>query len=225
MENTNESLSIEERINKGEQFIEKNKKIIIIVASVIAAIVLGYFGFTKLYLEPKQKAALEEMFYAEHYFEQREWKKAAEGDGKHAGFLDIIDGYGITKAANLSQYYAGICYLQMGKFDDAVTHLKKFSCDDILMQGKAMGAIGDAYLELNNDAEALNYYKKAAEKGDNNLIAPEYLLKAGLLYEVQKDYTNALSCYEKIKNDYRESFEGREIDKYIAKAKALSSAK
>ncbi len=225
MEKTNENLSVEERINKGEQFIEKNKRIIIIVASVIAIAILGYFGFTKLYMDPKQKEASEEMFYAEHYFEQKEWEKAIKGDGKHLGFLDIIDAYSITKAANLAHYYAGVSYLQLGKYDEAITYLQGFSSDDILVQGKALGLIGDAYVELNNDTEALNYYKKAAEKGDNNIVAPEYLFKAGMLYEIQKDYTNALACYEKIKNDYRASLEGNDIDKYIAKLKMLSSTK
>ena len=62
-------IAVEEALGKTEQFIEKNQKNIIIVVAVLAAIVMGYFGFKQFYLKPQENKAHAEMFYAEKYFE------------------------------------------------------------------------------------------------------------------------------------------------------------
>jgi len=152
----------EERIEKVEQafsrtelFIEKNQKIILIVVGVMVVIVLGYFGFKRFYLAPRETEAQGQMFMAEKYFEMDSINKALNGDGNYLGFLDIIDQYGITKCANLSHYYAGICYLKKGEFENAIEHLKKFSSSDQIIGPMAAMATGDAYMELKQTEKAI----------------------------------------------------------------------
>ena len=77
----------EERIEKVEQafsrtelFIEKNQKIILIVVGVLVVIVLGYFGFNRFYLAPRETEAQGQMFMAEKYFEMDSLNKALNGD-------------------------------------------------------------------------------------------------------------------------------------------------
>jgi len=48
-------VAVEEAFSKTEQFIEKNQKIIMIVVGAIILIVLGYFGFKRLYLAPRER--------------------------------------------------------------------------------------------------------------------------------------------------------------------------
>ena len=142
-------VKVEEAFGKTEQFIENNQKIILIVVGIIVVVVLGFFGFKRFYLAPKEKEAQGQMFMAEKYFEQDSITKALNGDGNYPGFLDIIDQYGITKTGNLAHYYAGICYLKKGEFEKAIDHLKHFSTKDKIVGPMALGAIGDAYMELN----------------------------------------------------------------------------
>ncbi|MFH1296671.1 MAG: tetratricopeptide repeat protein [Bacteroidota bacterium] len=214
--------TVEEALSKTEAFIEKNQKIILIVVGVLIIIVLGFFGFRKYYLEPKEKEAQGQMFMAEMYFEQDSLSKALHGDGNYLGFLDIIDQYGLTKSANLATYYAGISYLKLGDFEQAIESLKDFDGDDQVAAPMATGAIGDIYMELDEVDKAIGYYMEAAGQSENELTAPLFLMKAGLAYEIQGNYRRALEMYKRIKKEYPRSFEGTQIDKYISFAKKKS---
>ena len=120
-------VAVEEAFSKTEQFIEQNQKIILIIIGIIIVVILGFFGFKRFYLAPREKEAQGQMFMAQKYFEQDSIRKALNGDGQYLGFLAIIDEYGMTKSSNLSHYYAGMCYLKLGQFESAVEQLKKFS--------------------------------------------------------------------------------------------------
>ena len=213
--------AVEEAFGKTEQFIEKNQKIILIVVGAIILIVLGYFGFKRLYLAPREKEAQSQMFMAEKYFETDSLTKALKGDGNYLGFLDIIDQYKFTKSANLSHYYAGICYLKKGEFQNAIDQLNDFSSGDELVAPMAIGAMGDAYMELNNTDKAIDYYLKAADKRKNDLTSPAFLMKAGMAYELEGKNDLALKIYLRIKTEFARSSEGRDIDKYIARLNEL----
>jgi tetratricopeptide (TPR) repeat protein len=214
-------VAVEEAFSKTEQFIETNQKIILIVVGSIIVIVLGFFGFKRFYLAPKEKEAQGQMFMAEKYFELDSLNKALNGDGNYLGFLDIIDQYGITKSADLAHYYAGICYLKKGDYENAIKQLKKFSADDAMVQPMATGAIGDAYMELKETEKALDYYLKAADQSKNDLTTPMLLMKAGWVYEELGKYDKALEIYKRVKNDFPRSDEGNEVDKYIGKMEGL----
>lgn len=209
-------LEVENALTRSEQFIEKNQKILGIVIGAIVVVVGAYLGFTKLYIQPKEKTAQEQMFFAEQYFEKDSFNLAVNGDGTNPGFLDIIGDYGMTKAANLSNYYVGVSYLHMGQFEDALTYLNKFSTDDVVLAPVHEGAKGDCYAELNQADKALSAYKKAYSY-KNEFTTPVYLMKAGQLMETQGKNAEALEVYKQIKKDYPTSTEGRTIDKYIAR--------
>jgi len=219
---TEESIvAVEEALSRTEKFIEENQKLLTIIIGVIVVLVLGFFGFKRLYVAPREKEAEEQMFMAQKYFEADSLDLALNGDGMYPGFLQIIDDYGITRSANLAHYYAGIIYLQKGNYDEAITHLKKFSSDDQVVSAMAVGAIGDAYMEMDDVSTAASYYKDAAQLRDNEFSAPIFYLKAGMAYQLLGDNSQALNMYEKIKFDYPSSNEAREIDKYIAEVEGL----
>jgi tetratricopeptide (TPR) repeat protein len=212
--------AVESALSKTEQFIESNQKIITYVIGGLIVIVLLFFGYRKFVHLPKEKSAQEAMYKAENYFERDSLDLALMGDGESYGFLDIIEDYGSTNAGNLARYYAGICYLEKGEFESAIDYLKDFSSTDMIVSGMALGAIGDAYMELGEIDKATSYYIRAAENNENEMVTPTFLMKAGWAYEINKEYQDALKVYEKIKQDYPRSREARDIDKYIARAKA-----
>lgn len=214
-------VAVEEALSKTEKFIESNQKLLTIIIGVIVVAVLVFFGFKRFYMAPKEQEAKEQMFMAERYFDTDSLNLALNGDGMYPGFLDIIDDYGMTKGANLSKYYAGICYLKLGNYNEAIDYLKSFKGKDQVIGPMAKGAIGDAYMELNETAKAAGYYLEAADLRDNEFTTPIFLLKAGWAYEMLKDYGKAVELYERIKFNYPTSTEAREIDKYIARAKGL----
>ena len=211
---------VESALTRTEQFLESNSKLIGIVIGAIVVVAVGYLGLNKFYLEPRSKEAQEQMFKAQNYFEKDSFNLALNGDGNNPGFLDIIDDFGSTDAGNLSRYYAGVSYLNMGQYDKAITYLKKFSTKDLLLGPISVGAQGDAQLELGKTDKALELYTEAYKMNDNELTTPIYMLKAGELLESSSKQDEALKIYETIKQKFPESTEGRSIDKYIARAKA-----
>jgi len=208
--------AVEEALTKSEQIIEKHQKTILTVIAVIVVIVVAYFGFERYYLKPLENEAQIEIAQAERYFAQDSLQLALNGDGAHLGFLDIIDDYGMTKSSNLAHYYAGICYLKLGEFDNAISYLKGFSASDQAVAPMAVGALGDAYMELGETEKAINYYLDAANQTQNDFTSPFFLQKAAWAYESQGDFDEALDMHERIKREFPKSNEGRQAEKYIA---------
>ena len=211
--------AVESALSKTEQYIEDNRKSLTIIILAIALVVGGYLSYQRFYLAPQESEAQAEMFMAERYFEQDSFLLALEGDGTFYGMLDIVDEYGPTKAANLANYYIGISYLHLEQFEEAIDYLKQFDANDRLVSTIALGAIGDAYVELEEYNKGITYYEKAASKNPNEFTSAIYLKKAGLVYEELGDYKKAVTSYEIIKKEYPTADEARDIDKYISAAK------
>lgn len=213
-------VAVEEALSRSEQFIEKNQNILIGVVAVIILLIGGYIGYIRFILEPREQDARAEMFVAEQYFEQDNFRLALDGDGNSLGFLDIISSYRMTRTANLARYYAGVSYLNLGEYDEAIHHLKKFRRRDQLVGAMALGAIGDAYLELDDKNAALRYYTRAANHQPNQLTTPTFLMKAGMLHELKGEHQKALELYTRLRNEYPNTNEGRNIERYIARARS-----
>jgi tetratricopeptide (TPR) repeat protein len=211
---------VEETLTRTEQYLEENYKTLLIGLSVIVILVgLGWLG--KIYLNKRNDEAQSQMYQAERYLEQDSLKLALNGDGNYLGFLDIVRDYKFTRAANLAKYCAGICYLHLSNYNEAIDFLNKYSKKDKVIGSLAVGAIGDAYVELGNIDKGLAKYIEAADYGKNSFNTPLFLMKAGELYELTGKFAEALKLYERIENQYPESTEGMSIAKYIARVKLL----
>jgi len=213
---------VEGALTKTEQFIEDNQKWIVRVVTGVLAIVALFIGIKRFYLNPLEEEAHGQMFVAEQYFEADSFRLALYGDGNYSGFLEIIDNYGITKASNLAKYYAGISYLKSGEFEDAIEYLGKFKSKDKMVAPIATGAIGDAYLELGETEQGLDYYLKAASLSENKFTTPMFLMKAGLVCEELGDFEKALELYEQIRREYPEYSRSNNIEKYITRSRLQS---
>ena len=209
---------IEETLSRTEQYIEDNQKSLVVIVGVIIAIIAIYLSFTNFYLEPLEQEAHADMYMAEMYFEKDSFNLALNGDGQFLGFLDVADEYSLTNAGNLANYYAGLCYLHTAQYEDAIEYLSDFSSDDIILSTLALGCIGDAYLELEENRKALKYYEKAAENNDNEFTTPRYLMKQANVLEMDEEFEDALKIYNQIKEDYSKSQIAQDIDKYIVRA-------
>jgi len=212
-----------DQINKTEEFLEENKNLVFSIGGVIAAIVAGYF-FYNYWLTDRNETAQNEMFQAVYYFEADSLDRALNGDGNNLGFLEILEDYSMTDAANLSNYYVGAIYLKKNEFISSVDYLEKFSSSDLLVQARAYSLIGDAYMEMENVEEAVSYYNKAAKYNSNEHTSPAYLIKAAVAYEVLEDYKSALDCYNTIVKKYVKSSEYQNARKHKARLEGKENA-
>lgn len=209
---------VEETLSRTEQYIERNQKVLSLALLAIVIIVGGYIAYQRYIVMPSEREAQAQMFTAEQYFERDSFNLALNGDGNQPGFLAIIDDYSSTKSGNLAKYYAGVCYLHLGKFQEAIDHLSDFDADDQIIGPQSVANIGDAYIELNNAEEAIKYYKKASEMTDNEFLSPIILKKLGLAYESVNKFKEAELAYTRIQKEFSNSTEARMIEKYITRA-------
>lgn len=213
--------NVEETLTKTEQFLEANYKPLLI-GLVVLVVLVGLFWLGRMYVTKQNDEAQSQMYQAQRYLELDSINLALNGDGNYLGFIDIAKEYKMTRAGNLARYGAGICNLQLGNYEEAIEYLNKYSKKDKVLGSIAIGATGDALVELGQTDKGISKYMEAAEFADNAFNTPLYLMKAGELYELTGKYPEALKVYERIKSEYPASTEGSSIDKYIARVKVLS---
>ena len=206
-----------------EQWIEDNQKGIMSVKAVLIVLVAGHLARRQFCIEPRGEQARAEMFKGEIYLERDSFNLALNGDGgDYAGFKAIADKYSSTDAGNLAKAYAGICCYNLGNNEEALEYFKDYSGSDDIFATNIIGMIGNCQANLGNYDEAIKSFRKAARKADNALTSPIFLKKAAVVAEKKGDYAQAIDFYEEIKNDYSDSYIGRDIDKYIERARLMA---
>ena len=214
--------NVEDALTQSEAFLIKYKNAIIGGVVAVIIIVAGFIMYKNLYAEPREEKAQAALFKGQEYFEQDAFEQALNGDSiGYAGFLKVADDYSGTKAANLAKAYAGICYAQLGKYEDAVKMLDSFDGSDQMVAPAILGATGNCYAQLGQLDKAASTLLSAADKADNNTLSPIFLLQAGEILVKQGKYDDAVNAYTKIKDKYFQSYQAMDIDKYIEQAKLM----
>jgi tetratricopeptide (TPR) repeat protein len=219
-ENPQTISTVEETLTRTEHYLEENYKTLLIGLGIVV-IIVGIVWLGKLYLNKRNDEAQSQIYQAERYLEMDSLKLALNGDGNYLGFLDIANEYKLTNTGNLARYSAGICYLHLGNYQEAINFLNKYSKKEKVLGSLAIGATGDAYVELGDLDKGVSKYLEAADFAENSFNTPIFLMKAGELYELKGKYAEALKIYERIESSYPESTEGTTIEKYIARVKLL----
>ena len=223
--------TLDETASKTEDFVAKNQKYIFVIIGLVAVIVLGYLGYNEFVAQPKQTAAMNDMFQAQKYFDEAVngtekdslYSLALNGGEGKFGMLDIIEEYSGTPSANLASYYAGTAYLRLKDYKNAVEHLSDFKSDDEVLAPLAKGNIGDAFVQLNQPEDALGYYEDAAKMRNNEYTTPMYLFKAGSIALDLGQADKALGYFKRIKDDYSNSTEASKVEVFIGKAQVLAN--
>lgn len=204
--------------HRALEFWQKNSKAITYGLIAIVLIVAGFFIYRNYFLAPEEQKASEAMWKAEDYYRKDSARLALNGDGASQGFLKVISKYGSTKSGKLAKFYAASCYMKLNDFNNAIKYLKDFSTDDKLVSVRAAGLLGDAYAETGKKADAAEQYKKAGTLfPDDNFNSPEYLFRAGLMYQDIGKTKDAIDAFQVIKDKYSASERGMDIDKYLAR--------
>ena len=220
--NQNEHLNVEDALTQSEAFLIKYKNAIIGGVVAVIIIVAGFIMYKNLYAEPREEKAQAALFKGQEYFEQDAYEQALNGDSiGFVGFLKVADDFSGTKAANLSKAYAGICYAQLGKYEEAVKMLDSFNGKDQMVAPAILGAAGNCYAQLGQLDKAASTLMSAADKADNNTLSPIFLMQAGEILVKQGKYDDAVDAYTKIKDKYFQSYQAMDIDKYIEQAKLM----
>lgn len=218
---------VQQQMDKAEMFFDKNKKTLGYVGGAIAVLVAAVIAYKMWYIPEQNKEAQAQMFTAQSLFDKDSMNLALKGGMYNGttfvGLEEIAENYGGTPSGASAEYMVGTALLQQGKYEEAIEHLENFSSDDIMLSAVAIGAIGDAKMQLNQTDDAIKYYLKAADKNTNSFTTPIYLKKAAIAYESKSQYADAVKLYERIQKEFTKSTEGRDVEKYIQRAKTAGN--
>tara|TARA_B100001142_G_scaffold329370_1_gene392454 strand:- start:555 stop:1232 length:678 start_codon:yes stop_codon:yes gene_type:complete len=209
---------VEEAVGKTEQYIIDNQKSIVTIIGIAVGLIVLLKAYQNFYIKPLEQEAQTEMYMAELYFQKDSFNLALNGDGQYVGFIDISDDYSLTKVGKLANYYAGICYLRIGDYENAIEYLENFSSNDIILSSLALGCIGDAYMQLGEKGNAIDAYENAIDNSKNEFTAPRYMMKLAMIFESDGNFKDALEIYKTIKTEFKDSKEASGIEKFIARA-------
>lgn len=212
--------------NKIEGWILKNQKYILYTIGGLIVIVTGFFAYNRFMVEPKQEEAVNEIYQAQQHFTQAVngvasdslFNLALNGAEGKLGLTKIMEHYKGTDAANLAHYSAGMAYLNLHKYKEAIAELEKFKSDDEFLGPLATGAIGDAFAQNDQLEEALGFYEKAFAAKTNDFTTPRFLMKAGQTALELGKKDKALQYFTRIQNEFGASQEAQNIDGLIGLA-------
>tara|TARA_X000001036_G_scaffold123002_1_gene116503 strand:- start:526 stop:1293 length:768 start_codon:yes stop_codon:yes gene_type:complete len=221
--------TLDSTASKTEEWVVKYQNVILTFIGIVAVGVLGYLGYQNYVIEPKTKEAISELNQAQFYFElavnsqdsDSLYKRALNGGEGKYGFLDIIKNYEGTTAAKLATYSAGMAYLNIKDYQNAIAYLDQFNSDDVLLGALAKGAIGDAFAQMGQLEEAFDYYVTASNINNNMYSTPKFLYKAAMIGSKLGKDSQALTYLERIDKEFKESQEANMVAVQIAKLKSI----
>jgi tetratricopeptide (TPR) repeat protein len=224
---TVEAVETNELLEKAKGFWAQFSKPIIYLGSLIILGTGGWLLYKNFVLIPKEEKAAELIFPAEKLFDkmvQQGFNKDSinlvlnGGNGISTGMLKIISNYSGTTSSNRAHFIAGACYLHNKDFNNAIKHLNDFTTGATQVQTAAYLMLGDANAELKKNDDAYSFYKKAASLNTKDeFMTPEALFKSALFAENIGKTEDAISFFQKIKEEYPKSSHANEVDKYLAR--------
>jgi tetratricopeptide (TPR) repeat protein len=206
-----------ENLTSTERFIDKYKQPLIIGGGAIVVIVLGIVGYQKFVAEPHEKESLDAYWNAFYEFENDSLDLAVNGNDEFNGMAEVAEEYDGTSGGDIAHYTVGLSDMENGDFESAIENFESCDFEDIVLGSMVIGLQGDCYAELADYEEAAEKYEEAANREANEFTSPMYLKKAGIAYEALGNTEDALRVYKEIKENWSESTEGQDIEKYIAR--------
>ena len=206
---------------QGENFFEKNSKMVVVAIVVIFALAAAIFGYKKVIVEPRMTKAQEMLFEAQYQFESQnaDFALALNGNENTPGFAQVVEQYGNTPAGNLARMYAAACSLRLGELDQAQSYINAYKnvkgVPGEIINAMAAGIKGDIAVEKGDNAGAAKLFEQAAKVSENDFTTPMYLRKAALAYTAMGETAKAEALYKTINEQYPASYDAREAIKLV----------
>lgn len=216
-----QDVDLGEVYTRTEMFLEKHKQSVLIGVVGLVLVVGAVLGYNKFIAAPRAQEAAENVWKAQYYFEVDSLDRALNGDDQWPGFYTIADQYSSTPSGKLANFYIGSILLQQGDYEGAISFYEKAKVDDDVLRTMAVGNIGDAYVELGRNDDAVRQFEKAASMITNNFTTPLFLMKAGILHQEKGNWSAAAKAFGRIAKDFPTSTEANQARKYAGHAEAM----
>lgn len=206
---------LNDHLTNASERLANNKKIIFWVVGAVLLVAVLLMSYIFMYKNPRT----DESFVALNKVEFN----AANDTVAAKEYQKVADEYSNTDGGNVAALSAAQSYYNIGKYQEALKYIKKFSTSDKVLMSNAQILEGDCYVNLKKYPEALEAFDNGIKTADgNDQIVPRAQLKKAVVFDHLKKYAEALECYESIKNEFPTFVpgSGMSLDGYIAREKA-----
>lgn len=200
--------------NIGQQ-VQKNSSAIMWACIILAAVVVAVLVYIYAIRQPGIQKANDAIGQAD--------LTAVMGNDSLAlqQYQAVADDFGY-EAGNRAALNAAIILYQQGKYQEALQYVSRYSSRESVIGAAALSLEGDCYVNLEEYQKALDCFKKAVAKSDNNpYYTPTFLMKQANVYRELKDYNSEAACYQEIVDKYP-AYGGQmrlDIEKYLKRAR------
>ena len=130
-------------------------------------------------------------------------------------------------SGNRAKLNAAIALYNDGKYQEALDYLKDASVNSDIVEAGQYSLMGDCYVNLKQNAEALKAFDKAISAADENPeIVPFILIKEANIYRSQGNFKAEAKAYKEIIDEYPSYVANTRLDikKYYERALASQKA-
>lgn len=190
--------------------------------AVIAVFLFGMIGYT-YYQRQQEQRAQQLLGEVLPLYEQGKYREALEGADGRSGLLALARVYGRTNTGNLARFYAANALYRLGEYDQALELWAAFKSTDPMLAAAALAGQAVIYESQGAYDRAAELYRRAADRYDNSVVTPQYLLRAGRNYEEAGNLKAAQRMYEAIRERYLEAAQATEAEIALARLEARAS--
>lgn len=200
-------------------FYNKYKSNINIISIVVAVIIIAAFFYFRNQGEANSKAGIE-LAEVMPVYDEGSYLEAIEGRPGTTliGLKAIVEEYGSSENGETAKIYLGNAYYYLGKIDEALAAYDDYSGDNPQLKATGYAGVAACYEKKEDFESAAEYYLKAADVSDENILTPRYLVNAGINLLKTGKNEEAEKYFKQVKSDYGKSVFVKDIDRYIAQA-------
>ena len=202
---------------KGLNYFQENQNRIIIYVVAFLALVVAVFFYIQNKNKNNMKASAQ-LANVMSLYDKGSYLEAIQGrPGTNLeGLKKIVEDYGGTENGETAKIYLANSYFMLGKLEEAFKYYEDYDGSIAIFKAASLAGQAGYYAYKNDFDKAADLYRQASKVSSEDVLNPDYMLKAGINYIKAGKKDEAKDLLEKIKKDYTSSSAFREVDKYLA---------
>jgi tetratricopeptide (TPR) repeat protein len=198
-------------------YFQENKNRIVIYVAAFLVLVAAVFFYIQNKNENNLKAS-DQLGKVMDLYNNGSYLQAIQGKpGTNVeGLKKIVENYGNTENGEIAKIYLANSYFMLDKIEDAFKYYEDYDGSIAIFKAASLAGQAGYYAYKNDFDKAADLYRQASKVSSEDVLNPDYLLKAGINYIKAGKKEDAKDLFEKIKKDYTSSNAFREVDKYLA---------
>ena len=202
---------------KAYGYFEENRSRVVMGVGILVVIAAMVYFYINNRIEDNKIAGIQ-LARVMNIYDQGSYLEAIEGrEGTNiVGLKNIVEEYGSSNNGEIAKIYLANSYNFLGRTKEALEYYEDYSGSNDIFEATALAGQASIYEARKDYDKAADFYLKASRVSDEDVLNPDYMLKAGINFMHAGDEEEAKDLFEKIKEDYNPSTAFREVDRYLA---------